>query len=58
MLNDFWSKLKSGSDIRGTAIEDENHSNFDLTNDVIEKICIAFAKWLSKKNNFLSYACF
>lgn len=51
MLNDFWSKLKSGSDIRGTAIEDENHSNFDLTNDVIEKICIAFAKWLSKKNN-------
>ncbi|MDO4504537.1 MAG: phosphomannomutase/phosphoglucomutase [Clostridia bacterium] len=51
MLNDFWSKLKSGSDIRGTAIEDKNHSNFDLTNDVIEKICIAFAKWLSKKNN-------
>lgn len=51
MLNDFWSKLKSGSDIRGTAIEDENHSNFDLTNDVIEKICIAFAKWLSKKND-------
>ena len=26
MLNEFWGKLKSGSDIRGIAMEDDNNS--------------------------------
>ena len=30
MLNEFWGKLKSGSDIRGTAMEDDNNSKIDL----------------------------
>lgn len=51
MLNEFWGKLKSGSDIRGTAMEDDNNSKIDLTNDIVEKICISFTKWLGRKTN-------
>lgn len=51
MLNEFWGKLKSGSDIRGIAMEDDNNSKIDLTNDIVEKICISFTKWLGRKTN-------
>ncbi len=47
MLNGFWRKLKSGSDIRGIAEKIDNSTNVQLTNEVIEKITFAFAKWLS-----------
>lgn len=47
MLNDFWNKIKSGSDIRGIA----SGEGIELTNEVIEKICSAFVYWLSNKYN-------
>jgi len=51
MLNEFWSKYKSGSDIRGTAIEGVFGQEVDLTNEVVEKISRAFAFWLKSKTN-------
>lgn len=47
MLNDFWSKLKSGSDIRAVATNDIPDEELELTNEVLEKISLAFALWLS-----------
>ncbi len=40
--------LKSGSDIRGTAVETEN-SKIELTDEAIFKITVAFCKWLDEK---------
>lgn len=48
MLNDFWSKIKSGSDIRGVATDDIPGEDLELDNETIEKISLAFATWLSK----------
>ncbi len=49
MLDGFWEKFKSGSDIRATATDDISGEAIELTNEVVEKICLAFAKWLSGK---------
>lgn len=49
MLNEFLRGLVSGSDIRGNAVKTKNNE-IDLSNEVIEKIALAFAKWLSLKN--------
>lgn len=40
-----WKHLKSGSDIRGVAMGDADSIN--LTNEVVEKIALAFAMWIS-----------
>ena len=40
--------LKSGSDIRGTAVATEN-SSVELTDQVVFKITVAFCKWLEEK---------
>ena len=50
MLNDVWKKIKNGSDIRGTASSKDPNLKIDLSNEVIEKICQAFAVWISKKS--------
>lgn len=52
MGNDiFIKKLKSGSDIRGVALEDTiSGEKIELTNEIIEKICRAFVKWVAEKN--------
>ncbi len=42
-----WKKLKSGTDIRGTAIDGEKPMS--LTDDVVSQIAAAFASWLSQK---------
>ncbi len=47
MLNDFWSKLKSGSDIRGVATKDIPGEELQLTNEIVEKISLAFAMWIT-----------
>ena len=52
MLNEFWGKLKSGSDIRGIAMEDDNNSKIDLTNDIVEKICISMFFQLTWKYDY------
>ena len=59
MEKNKWLKLKSGSDIRGTAIRDKNES-VDLTKKVAETIGKSFADWLAenkvKENNDLTIA--
>ena len=45
---DSYLYLKSGSDIRGTAVETEN-SKIELTDEVVFKITVAFCKWLDEK---------
>ncbi len=40
--------LKSGSDIRGTAVETEN-SKLELTDDTVYRITVAFCRWLDEK---------
>lgn len=45
MLDNSFSKLKNGSDIRGLA----SGSRIELTNEVVEKICHAFVRWLSDR---------
>lgn len=43
-------KLKSGTDVRGVAVQTETEE-IELTDEVVEKICIAFAKWIKVKEN-------
>ena len=49
MLEKSWKILKSGSDIRGTAIDTQDGAEINLTNAVIEKIMLAFGKWITEK---------
>ena len=49
--NSVWEKIKSGSDIRGVATDTVKEEEVTLTNDVVEKIALAFAVWISKKTN-------
>lgn len=48
MLNQFWSSLKSGTDIRGVADEGGGHA-VNLTDDVVERIAWGFSIWLAEK---------
>lgn len=50
MLDKKWASLKSGTDIRGVAV-DSNPKKIDLTDEVVEKVSKAFAKWLSIRLN-------
>lgn len=43
-------KLKSGTDVRGVAVNTETEI-IELTDEVIEKICVSFAKWIKIKEN-------
>lgn len=43
-----WKYLKSGSDIRGTALG--NADSIALTNEVVERIALAFAMWISQNS--------
>ena len=40
-------KLKSGTDVRGVAVE--GNADVNLTDEAVDKICRAFVKWLSLK---------
>ena len=48
ITEDKFMKLKSGTDIRGVAVETETEQ-IELTDEVIEKICTAFVIWLRNK---------
>ena len=48
MLNEFWSSLKSGTDIRGIALEGAGY-DVDLTDDTVKSIVNGFIVWLCKK---------
>ena len=47
-----WKHLKSGSDIRGVAFEEEG--KIELNNEVVQKIGLAFAVWIFK-NKHIDY---
>lgn len=44
-----WKKLQNGSDIRGVAMEGVPGEAINLSNEVVEKLGYAFARWLRKK---------
>ncbi len=43
-------KLKSGTDVRGVAVKTDTEE-IELTDEIVEKICIAFSKWIKLKEN-------
>ena len=45
----FWSHFKSGTDIRGVAVDGVEGEPLDLTDEVIEKITKAFACFIYEK---------
>lgn len=42
-------KLKSGTDVRGTAVPTDEHPDFELTDDVVKAITASFVMFLSEK---------
>ncbi len=50
ITEDKLMRLKSGTDIRGVAVQTETEE-IELTDEVVEKICTAFVLWLRKKEN-------
>lgn len=51
MLDAKWKHLKSGTDIRGVAMDGVEGQPLDLTDEVIERVAGAFALWLSQKED-------
>lgn len=49
MLDAYWKHFKSGTDIRGVAMDGVEGQPLDLTDQVVERIAGAFALWLSQK---------
>ncbi len=49
MLNADWKRFKSGSDIRGVALENDRGEAVDLTSEAVERMARGFAVWLSAK---------
>ena len=47
MLNEIYGPLKSGTDIRGTAVEGVPSEHINLTDEVIANIGYGFAVWLN-----------
>ena len=50
MVNDLLS-LKSGTDIRGVAVEGVEGEFVNLTDEILARIIVSFAFWLSKEKN-------
>ncbi len=42
-------KLKSGTDVRGTAVSTEEHPEYELTNEAVSAISASFIRFLSQK---------
>lgn len=51
MPGEYWKHFKSGTDIRGVALEGVEGQHVDLTDGVIRSIGGAFVLWLSKKTS-------
>lgn len=49
MLKDPWKKLKSGTDIRGVALDGVAGQSVDLTDEIVEQIASSFILWLQEK---------
>ena len=50
ITKDKLMKLKSGTDVRGVAVETEN-SPVQLTDEVVSSICTSFVAWYKSKYN-------
>lgn len=51
MLDKFWKHFKSGTDIRGVAVDAVAEEPLDMTDEVIFAMAAGFAKWLKNKTN-------
>ena len=49
MLNEFFRQFKSGTDIRGVAVEGVEGQHINLTDEVVRKMADGFVLWLAKK---------
>ncbi len=49
MTEKEWKHLKSGTDVRGVAVECDE--KLELTDDVVKQIVFAFVTWIRKKEN-------
>ena len=49
MLNDFYKQFKSGTDIRGVAVESVEGQPVNLTNEAVRHMADGFVLWLSEK---------
>ena len=49
MLNEFYKQFKSGTDIRGVAVEGVEGQPVNLTDDVVRKMADGFVLWLAQK---------
>ncbi|MBQ6569025.1 MAG: phosphomannomutase/phosphoglucomutase, partial [Clostridia bacterium] len=49
MLDNYWKQFKSGTDIRGVAVDGVEGQPLNLTDEAIEKMASAFALWLAEK---------
>lgn len=49
MLNAYWKHFKSGTDIRGVAIDGVAGEPLDLTDEAVRKMAAGFAAWLSAR---------
>lgn len=50
MLNEFWKQFKSGTDIRGVAVEGAGYE-VNLTDETVTAMINGFILWLSKKTD-------
>lgn len=48
-MDKFWKQFKSGTDVRGVAVDGVEGQPVNLTDDVIEKITSGFLFWLAQK---------
>ena len=49
MLNDFYKQFKSGTDIRGVAVEGVEGQPVNLTDEAVRNMADGFVLWLSEK---------
>ncbi len=49
MLNEKYKQFKSGTDIRGVAVEGVEGQSVNLTDEVVQRMADGFVLWLSKK---------
>ena len=48
-MDKFWKSFKSGTDIRGVAVDGVEGEPLNLTDEVVGKMAKAFLRWLSQK---------
>ena len=49
MLNEYFRQFKSGTDIRGVAVEGVKGQNVNLTDEVVAEMADGFVLWLADK---------